>query len=175
MNIGSIPPGKNPPEDLNVIIEISMNSMPVKYEINKEYSMIEVDRINSTAMFYPANYGFVPNTLADDGDPIDILVITRFPLQVGSLINVRPIGLLIMEDEGGIDHKVITVPSKKITSLYDTVESIEDLPKITLNEIEHFFATYKDLDKAQGKWSKVQGYKGVKETKELITKYISKK
>lgn len=150
--------GKNLPEEVNVIIEIPANADPVKYEVDKDSGALLVDRFMGTAMHYPANYGFIPDTLCGDGDPLDALVITPFPLAMGSVIRCRPVGVLEMTDEGGEDAKLLCVPLSKITSMYDSVNSPDDLPPLLLEQISHFFERYKDLE--PGKWVKISGWKG---------------
>ncbi len=154
-----IPAGRDLPNDVNVIIEIPANSKPVKYEMDKELNIMCVDRFLTTAMFYPCNYGYVPSTLSEDGDPVDVLVVTPFPLFVGSLVRVRPIGMLQMEDEHGIDAKILAVPIDKLCLLYQNIQKPEDLPAPMLETIRHFFEHYKDLEK--GKWVKLKGWLGV--------------
>lgn len=173
MNLSKIKPGNNPPEDINVVIEIPMNSNPIKYEVDKETNALWIDRFLGTPMFYPANYGFVPNTLADDGDPLDVLVISPYPLPPATVINARPIGILVMSDESGEDAKVIAVPNYKITPLYDNVQEITDLPQSLVNQIEHFFEHYKDLE--EGKWVKIDEWKGSDFAKDQITRFIQEK
>lgn len=152
----SITPGKDVPNDINVIIEIPAMSEPVKYEFDKENGLLVVDRFMGTCMQYPANYGFVPNTLSEDGDPVDVLVITPFPLKHGCLIRCRPIGVLKMTDESGVDCKVLAVPVDKLCQLYHDVKEIQDVPALLIKQIEHFFSHYKDLEK--GKWVKLEGW-----------------
>ena len=154
MSMNEISPGKNPPQDINVIIEIPANALPVKYEVDKDSSTLWVDRFIGTSMSYPCNYGFVPNTLSEDGDPVDVLVVTPHPLVHGSVIRCRPIGMLEMTDESGKDAKILAVPVSKLTQLYDDVQSPENLPAGLLAAIKHFFEHYKDLE--QGKWVKVE-------------------
>ncbi len=166
MNVNAIPIGKNPPDDLNVVIEVAIGGEPIKYEMNKEAGTLFVDRFLYTPMRYPGNYGFVPHTLSDDGDPIDVLVANTRPIIPGAVINVRPIGVLKMEDDGGGDEKIIAVPSPKLTKRYVNVHTITDLPQITLDQIRHFFEHYKDLE--PGKWVKVLGWGGADEAKTLI-------
>jgi inorganic pyrophosphatase len=156
MNLDKIKIGNNPPEDVNVVIEIPMNSDPIKYEFDKESQAIIVDRFMSTSMYYPCNYGFVPSTLSGDGDPADVLVITNFPVISGSVINVKPIGVLITEDEKGKDEKILAVPSSKIDISFEKISSYKDLPEILIQRITHFFEHYKNLEK--GKWVKVLGW-----------------
>ncbi|MEM7617575.1 MAG: inorganic diphosphatase [Pseudomonadota bacterium] len=166
MDINNIPIGKNPPEDINVIIEIPANSPGIKYEFDKDSGSIFVDRFMATPMHYPTNYGFVPNTLSDDGDPADVLVVTPYKLEIGSVINTRPIGVLLMEDESGKDEKIIAVPGKKLTSLYDNIDSYKDLPKLLLDQIKHFFENYKDLEPE--KWVKVSGWQDADYAKKIL-------
>jgi inorganic pyrophosphatase len=172
MKVDKIPLGKNSPNDVNVIIEVPANSNPVKYEFDKDSGAIIVDRFIPVNMSYPANYGFIPHTLADDGDPLDALVLTRFPLIPGSVINSRPIGVLIMEDEKGMDEKIISVPNDKVDPFYKNIKDIKDLDEILLLQIKHFFERYKDLE--PGKWVKVKEFKDSKVAKELIKKYSNK-
>ncbi len=166
MSYAEISPGKNPPDEINAIIEIPAQGAPVKYEMNKEAGVLMVDRFLSTAMFYPANYGYVPQTLSEDGDPVDILVVTPIPLTYGCMIRCRPVGALMMTDEAGVDTKILAVPVSKLTTLYQSVESPEDLPAELLATIAHFFESYKALEK--GKWVKTDGWRGAKEAKAEI-------
>jgi inorganic pyrophosphatase len=145
--------GDNPPDEINVIIEVSVGSQPIKYEMNKEAGTLFVDRFLYTPMSYPGNYGFVPHTLAEDGDPIDVLICNTRPLMPGCVISARPIGALMMEDDAGIDEKIIAVPSPRLTKRYDGIEHFTDLPAITLQQVQHFFEHYKDLE--PGKWVKI--------------------
>ena len=172
MIIENIPVGKDVPNDINVIIEIPMNHDPIKYEMDKESGAIFVDRFTQTTMSYPANYGFVPHTLSEDGDPIDVLVISHWPIFPGAVIRSRPIGVLLMEDESGKDEKIIAVPVSKLDHTFDNVQSIEDLNDIFKARIKHFFEHYKDLDK--GKWVKVEGWEGVVKARELILEAIKR-
>ena len=158
MSLGKVSPGKNVPESFNVIIEIPMNADPVKYEVDKESGAIFVDRFMSTAMHYPTNYGDVPQTISGDGDPVDVLVITPVPLIPGVVVTCRAIGILKMEDEAGMDGKVLAVPTNKILSLYSKWKTPEDLQPLRLKTIAHFFEHYKDLE--EGKWVKVLGWEG---------------
>ncbi|MEJ5172737.1 MAG: inorganic diphosphatase [Hydrogenothermaceae bacterium] len=169
MDLKKIPAGKNPPEDIYVVIEIPQGSS-IKYEVDKESGAVFVDRFLFTAMYYPFNYGFIPNTLADDGDPTDVLVISREPVVPGSVIRARPIGMLEMEDEEGIDTKIIAVPVSKLDNSYDSIKEITDLPQATLNKIKHFFEHYKELE--SGKWVKVKSFKDSNSAKEDILKSI---
>jgi inorganic pyrophosphatase len=172
MLINKIPVGKNPPEDVNVIIEIPMNQDPIKYELDKDSSAIFVDRFMQTTMRYPCNYGFVPHTLSEDGDPIDVLVVSHYPIVPGAVINARPIGVLLMEDESGQDEKIIAVPSSKIDISFDKIKSVEELDQIFLQRIKHFFEHYKDLE--PGKWVKVQGWDNAAKARELIIEAIKR-
>ena len=168
MNLSKIPVGENP-EKINVVVEIPYGSN-IKYELDKESGAVVVDRVMYSAMFYPANYGFVPNTLTDDGDPADVLVLNEYPLQAGSVIKCRLIGVLLMEDESGIDEKLLAVPVSKIDPRYDDIKSLDDLPKITLDRIKNFFETYKMLE--PNKWVKVKDYKGKEEAQAILQKAI---
>lgn len=168
MNLSKIPVGENP-EKINVVVEIPYGSN-IKYELDKESGAVVVDRVMYSAMFYPANYGFVPNTLSDDGDPADVLVLNEYPLQAGSVIKCRLIGVLLMEDESGIDEKLLAVPVSKIDPRYDGIKSLQDLPKITLDRIKNFFETYKMLE--PNKWVKVKDYKGKEEAQAILQKAI---
>jgi inorganic pyrophosphatase len=156
MLLDNIPAGKNVPEDINVVIEIPAQGAPVKYEIDKDSGALVVDRFMATAMFYPCNYGFIPHTLSDDGDPVDVLVVTPTPLQPGAVIRCRPVGMLRMSDEAGFDAKLVAVPFGKLTPLYDHVQEVTDLPELLRAQIAHFFEQYKALEK--GKWVKVDGW-----------------
>ncbi|TPW27762.1 inorganic diphosphatase [Pararhizobium mangrovi] len=172
MNIDAIAIGKNPPDDLNVVVEVSIGGHPIKYEMDKEAGVLFVDRFLHTQMTYPGNYGFVPHTLSDDGDPIDVLICNTRPLIPGCVINVRPIGVLVMEDDGGKDEKVIAVPSTKLTKRYETVIEYDDLPKITLQQIEHFFQHYKDLE--EGKWVKISGWEDAATARRMVIEAIER-
>lgn len=171
MNIDKIPLGKNVPDDVNVIIEIPSKSSPVKYEIDKESGALFVDRYVLTSMYYPCNYGFIPRTFSDDGDPVDVLVVGEFPINPGSVINARPIGVLIMEDESGLDEKILTVPTSKITPLYNNVQTYKDLPECMIDQITNFFENYKKLEK--NKWVKLSGWEGPERAKEIIKSAIA--
>ncbi len=149
-------PGKSIPDDINVVIEIPAFSEPVKYELDKETDTLVVDRFMATCMRYPANYGFVPQTLSEDGDPVDVLVVTPVPLQHGAAIRCRPVGVLKMTDESGVDAKILAVPVEKLTPLYNHAQEATDLPELLLKQIAHFFENYKDLE--SGKWVKVEGW-----------------
>ncbi|CRK85580.1 Inorganic pyrophosphatase [Candidatus Providencia siddallii] len=172
MNLNKIPSGKKPPDDIYVIIEISANADPIKYEVNKKYGVLFVDRFISTTMFYPCNYGYINKTLSLDGDPIDVLVPTPYPLQPGSVINCRPIGALDMTDESGEDIKLIAVPNYKIIKEYDNINDIIDLQKSLQEQLIHFFMHYKELEK--GKWVKINGWRKVDYAKQEITSSIKR-
>ena len=172
MRIEAIAVGHNPPEDVNVIIEVEIGGQPIKYELDKEAGTLYVDRFLYTPMRYPGNYGFVPHTLSDDGDPIDVLVANTRPIVPGAVINVRPIGVLRMEDESGGDEKILAVPSARLTQRYAHVHNHTDMPQITLDQIQHFFEHYKDLE--PGKWVKVLGWGDADEARRLITKAIAR-
>lgn len=168
MDLSKVPFLKNFPEEVNVVIEIPQNLIGLKYEVEKESGAVFVDRFLTAPMFYPANYGFVPNTLGGDGDPIDVMVVAPFPIQVGAIIASRVIGVLMMEDEGGTDEKIIAVPAASVSKEYGNIKEIQDLPELLLNQIKHFFERYKDLEK--NKWVKVTGYKSAQEAFEIIKK-----
>jgi len=171
MSLNNVPPGKNVPDSFNVVIEIPMNADPIKYEVDKESGAIFVDRFMTTAMHYPTNYGYVPQTLSGDGDPVDVLVITPYPLHPGVVVTCRPLGILMMEDEAGVDGKVLAVPTQKILPQYAKIESIDDIAEITLKQIAHFFEHYKDLE--PGKWVKVTGWQGVDAAKKEVVDGIA--
>lgn len=172
MNIDNISAGKDLPNQINVIIEIPAHGGPIKYEIDKDSGALLVDRFMGTAMYYPANYGFVPHTLSDDGDPVDVLVVTPVPLAAGSVIAARPVGVLQMTDEAGADAKVVAVPVDKLTPLYKDVQDINDLPESLLAAIGHFFEQYKANEK--GKWVKVDGWAGIDAAKEEIVSSVKR-
>jgi inorganic pyrophosphatase len=172
MNLDLISIGENPPQDVNVIVEVPIGGEPIKYEWNKAAGALVVDRFLHTAMRYPGNYGFVPHTLSDDGDPIDVLVANTRSIFPGALINVRPIGVLKMEDDGGGDEKIIAVPTPKLTMRYAEVKNYTDMPSITLQQIQHFFEHYKDLE--AGKWVKLIGWGDADEARRLIVAAIAK-
>lgn len=168
MDISKIKVGSNP-DKINAVIEIPYGSN-IKYEIDKESGAVVVDRVMYSAMFYPANYGFVPNTLAADGDPADILVLNEYPLQAGSVIPCRLIGVLVMEDESGMDEKLLAVPVSKIDPRYENIKSLNDLPKITLDRIKNFFETYKMLE--PNKWVKVKDFSDAKTAEKILDEAI---
>jgi len=170
MDINRIAVGKAPPYDINAVIEIPAGGAPVKYELDKDSGALFVDRFLHTAMFYPANYGFIPHTLSNDGDPCDVLVVSHVPVVAGAVIRSRPIGALKMEDEAGGDEKIIAVPVDKLHPFYNDVQTYSDLPLILLQQIEHFFVHYKDLEK--GKFVKSAGWVGPDEAAKMITEGI---
>ncbi len=172
MNLDRVTPGKDVPANINVIIEIPAHSDPVKYEVDKETGAMFVDRFMATPMFYPCNYGYVPNTLSDDGDAADVLVITPSPLISGSVICVRPIGVLKMTDESGVDAKILAVPITKLSDRYAHINDINDMPKNLLNQISHFFEHYKDLE--AGKWVKIEGWGSIDDAKTEILDSIKR-
>ena len=172
MRIDAIAIGNSPPDDVNVIVEVPVGGQPIKYELDKEAGTLVVDRFLYTPMSYPGNYGFVPHTLSADGDPIDVLVCNTRQLVPGCVINVRPIGVLIMEDNAGQDEKVVAVPSHALTKRYDDVVNASDLPEITLQQIEHFFEHYKDLE--PGKWVKIGNWHDADDAKRLIVEAIER-
>ncbi|MCO4322597.1 inorganic diphosphatase [Aliidiomarina quisquiliarum] len=156
MSLSDVPAGKNLPEEINVIIEIPANADPIKYEVDKDTGTVWVDRFMSTPMFYPCNYGFVNQTLSLDGDPVDVLVPTPYPLAPGTVITCRPVGVLNMTDESGEDAKIFAVPISKLTQEYDHIKDVNDIPELLKAQIVHFFERYKDLEK--GKWVKINGW-----------------
>ncbi|MEE2526243.1 inorganic diphosphatase [Hyphobacterium sp. HN65] len=170
MNIDAISIGENPPDDFNMIVEVPLGGDPVKYEMDKASGAIFVDRFLHTPMRYPCNYGFIPHTLSDDGDPADVLCIGSTTLVPGSVVRCRPIGVLLMEDESGTDEKILAAPHPKLTPFYDQVKSYSDIPAGQLARITHFFEHYKDLE--PNKWVNVKGWQGVDVARELITKAI---
>jgi len=172
MRIDAIPIGDNPPHDINVIIEVPVGGEPVKYEMDKAAGAMYVDRFLYTPMRYPGNYGFVPHTLSDDGDPIDVLVPNQRPIVPGAILNCRPVGVLVMEDESGGDEKIVAVPSRKLTRQYDLVETANDLPEMTLQKIEHFFEHYKDLE--PGKWVRIVRWGDREEAMRMIADAIKR-
>ncbi|PZO03369.1 MAG: inorganic diphosphatase [Hyphomicrobiales bacterium] len=172
MRLDAISIGKNPPDEVNVVIEVAIGGEPIKYEMDKEAGTLFVDRFLYTPMRYPGNYGFIPHTLSEDGDPCDVLVANTRPLIPGSYIAVRPIGVMMMEDEGGGDEKIIAVPVPKLTKRYENVHNYTDLPKITLDQIQHFFEHYKDLE--PGKWVKLMGWGDATRAKQLIVEAMDR-
>jgi inorganic pyrophosphatase len=172
VNLDRVPAGNDVPDDCNVVIEIPMHGDPIKYEVDKETGAVFVDRFMSTAMHYPCNYGYIPRTLSDDGDPCDVLVISPVPLITGVVLRCRPIGMLKMHDEAGGDEKILAVPIDKLSSLYRSIRSPQDLPEITIRQIAHFFEHYKDLE--PGKWVRVSTWVGAEEAKAAIVAAIAR-
>ena len=166
MNLDRIPAGKDVPNDFNVVIEISANAAPIKFEFDKESNALFVDRFMGTSMMYPANYGFVPQTLSEDGDPVDVLVVTPFVLQPGVVVRCRALGVLKMEDESGVDAKVVAVPVEKLCPMYKDIQKLEDLPQLLRDQMVHFFEHYKDLEK--GKWFKITGWADIEDAKQEL-------
>lgn len=166
MSLIHINAGKNIPEEMNVVIEISGHSEPIKYEVDKSTGALFVDRFLATSMHYPCDYGYIPQTLSEDGDPIDVLVVTPLPVNRGCIIACRPVGLLAMTDEAGIDRKILAVPTNKLTRLYQHVQGYQDLSPVLLQQIAHFFTHYKDLE--EGKWVKLQGWLPIETAKQEI-------
>jgi inorganic pyrophosphatase len=172
MSLMEIKSGRDVPNEINVIIEIPMHGEPVKYEVDKETGALFVDRFMATAMFYPTNYGYIPNTLSEDGDPVDVLVITPVPLISGAVIPCRVIGMLKMTDEAGVDAKLLAVPTTKLSKMYQTVETYKDIPQHLLLSLEHFFNHYKDLE--EGKWVKIDGWAGPEEARAEIMSSVER-
>jgi inorganic pyrophosphatase len=172
MNLDAIAIGRNPPEDVNVIIEVPIGGEPIKYELDKEAGVLVVDRFLYTAMRYPGNYGFIPHTLSGDGDPVDVIVVNTRAIAPGAVMSCRIVGVLLMEDQAGIDEKLIAVPSSHLTARYDNVRDYTDLPQITLDQIEHFFRHYKDLE--PGKWVKVKGWGDAAKAREMVLEGIER-
>lgn len=172
MNLENLSIGKDVPNDFNVVIEIPANAPGIKYELDKDSGAVLVDRFMATPMHYPCDYGFVPHTLSEDGDPVDVLVVAPYSLSPGVVVRCRPLGVLMMEDEAGMDAKVLAVPVPKLTSMYDNIQTYEDMPAILIKQVAHFFEHYKDLEK--GKWVKVKGWKGVEAAKKEIVDSIER-
>ena len=172
MRIAAIAIGNNPPHDVNVIVEVPIGGEPIKYEMDKAAGTLVVDRFLHTPMRYPGNYGFVPHTLSEDGDPIDVLVANTRPIVPGAVINVRPIGVLRMEDDAGGDEKILAVPTPKLTKRYENVHTYTDLPQITLDQVSHFFEHYKDLE--PGKWVKIMGWRDATHARQMIVDAIER-
>lgn len=172
MDISKISVGQNVPHDVNVLIEVPMGSEPIKYEIDKDAGVLVVDRFLHTAMYYPCNYGFIPHTLAGDGDPVDVLVVGDRPLMPGCVLAVRPVGVLVTEDEKGADEKILAVPQTRLHPFYSGVKSYKDLPEILIQQIAHFFQHYKDLEAK--KWVKVVGWKDADEAARLVEEGIAR-
>jgi len=172
MRIDAIAVGRDAPNDINVVIEVPIGGEPIKYELDKNSGTLMVDRFLYTPMRYPGNYGFVPHTLSDDGDPIDVLVCNSRAIVPGAVINCKPIGVLKMEDDGGLDEKIIAVPSEKVTRRFESITCYRDLPEITLDQVSHFFEHYKDLE--PGKWVKIEGWGDAEEAKTMIVEAIER-
>ncbi|EJW10413.1 Inorganic pyrophosphatase [Rhodovulum sp. PH10] len=172
MNLSEISPGKDPPKDIHVVIEIPLGGEPVKYEIDKKSGALFVDRFLHTAMYYPGNYGFIPHTLSFDGDPIDVMVVNRVPVFPGSVIRCRPVGALLMEDESGGDEKIIAVPVDKLHPYYNDIHDYTDLPSVQRDQIAHFFQHYKDLEK--GKWVTIAKWLDTAGAEDLVMKAIAR-
>jgi inorganic pyrophosphatase len=172
MNLDFISIGRNPPKEVNVVIEVPVGGEPIKYEMDKKAGTLVVDRFLYTSMRYPGNYGFIPHTLSDDGDPIDVLVANQRGIIPGAVMAVRPVGVLKMQDEAGGDEKIVAVPVPRLTRRYESVHNIKDLPEITRQQIEHFFAHYKDLE--GGKWVKVVGWGDAAEAEQMIVDAIAR-
>lgn len=172
MRIDALSIGVKPPHDVNVVIEVPVGGEPIKYEMDKESGALIVDRFLYTPMRYPGNYGFIPHTLSGDGDPCDVLIASTRAIVPGAVMSARPVGVLLMEDEGGLDEKIIAVPSSKLTQRYDKVQNYSDLPQITLDQIQHFFEHYKDLE--PGKWVKVVRWGDAAEAQKMILEGIER-
>ncbi len=172
MRLDAVSIGQNPPFDVNVIIEVPIGGEPIKYEMDKDAGALVVDRFLYTAMRYPGNYGFIPHTLSNDGDPCDVIVANTRAIIPGAIMSCRVVGVLLMEDEAGGDEKILAVPSSKLTKRYDKVQNYQDLPEITLKQIEHFFERYKDLE--PGKWVKIIGWAGADRARELVLEGIAR-
>lgn len=172
MILDNITIGINPPDDVNVVIEVPLGGEPIKYEVDKASGAMFVDRFLYTATHYPCNYGFVPHTLSDDGDPVDVMCVGNRPLVPGAVLGVRPIGVLMMEDEAGMDEKILAVPAHRLTQYYDNVGDYNDLPKIFLDRISHFFEQYKSLE--PDKWVNVRGWEGHDAARRIILESIER-
>jgi inorganic pyrophosphatase len=172
MRLEALPIGKNPPHEVNVVVEVPVGGEPIKYEMHKESGAIMVDRFLYTAMRYPGNYGFIPHTLSDDGDPCDVIIANQRGLIPGAVIAVRPVGVLLMEDEAGGDEKIIAVPAPRLSRRYENVHEYTDLPEITRQQIQHFFEHYKDLESK--KWVKVTGWGDAQKARDLISEAIAR-
>lgn len=172
MRLDAIAIGDNPPHDVNVVVEVPVGGEPIKYEMDKASGTLFVDRFLYTPMRYPGNYGFVPHTLSEDGDPIDVLVCNTRAIVPGAVLNCRPVGVLVMEDESGGDEKIIAVPSQRLTRRYEKVLTYTDLPDITIQQVDHFFAHYKDLE--PGKWAKIHHWGHAEEAQRLISEAIAR-
>ncbi len=172
MNLSALAIGKNPPEDVNVVIEVPLGGEPIKYELDKESGALIVDRFLYTSMRYPGNYGFIPHTLSGDGDPCDVICLNTRAIAPGAVMSCRIVGVLLMEDNAGMDEKLVAVPSHHLTARYDHVKDYTDLPKITLDQVEHFFAHYKDLE--PGKWVKIKGWGDAAQARKMVLEGIER-
>lgn len=172
MNLSALAIGKNPPEDVNVVIEVPLGGEPIKYELDKESGALIVDRFLYTSMRYPGNYGFIPHTLSGDGDPCDVICLNTRAIAPGAVMSCRIVGVLLMEDNAGMDEKLVAVPSHHLTARYDHVKDYTDLPKITLDQVEHFFAHYKDLE--PGKWVKIKGWGDATQARQMVLEGIER-
>lgn len=172
MSFADVSIGKNAPEEANAIIENPVGGVPVKYEVDKDTNLVHVDRFLQTPMFYPGNYGYIPQTLSDDGDPADVLVVGNIPVVPGCVMPVKPIGVLIMEDDGGMDEKILAIPTPKIMPYYADIKGYTDMPTIFIEQVEHFFKHYKDLEK--GKWAKIIRWGDAAEAKKIIEEAIDR-
>lgn len=166
MNLATIPFGSDAPQEVNVLIEVPVGGSPIKYEMDKASGALFVDRFLYTPMFYPGNYGFIPNTLSEDGDPCDVLVANTRAIIPGAVLAVRPVGVLLMEDEHGRDEKIVAVPAMRLTRRYDHVQDYTDVPEVTRMQIQHFFEHYKDLE--PGKWTRISGWGDAETARKLI-------
>lgn len=172
MRIDAISIGKNPPAEVNVVIEVPIGGEPIKYELDKAAGVLVVDRFLYTSMRYPGNYGFIPHTLSEDGDPCDVIIANTRAIVPGAVMSVKVVGALMMRDEAGSDEKILAVPSDKLTKRYEKVENYTDLPEITLHQIEHFFAHYKDLE--PNKWVKLDGWRDAAEAQKVVAESIER-
>lgn len=172
MRLDAISIGRNPPDEVNVLIEVPIGGEPIKYELDKNAGVLVVDRFLYTSMRYPGNYGFIPHTLSEDGDPCDVIIANTRAIVPGALMSCKVVGVLLMQDEAGTDEKILAVPSVKLTRRYEKIENFTDLPEIILQRIEHFFAHYKDLE--PGKWVKVQRWGDAEEAREIVRRSIER-
>src|SRR5450631_1028212 len=172
MFLDAISIGKNPPHDVNVFIEVPIGGEPIKYEVDKKSGVLVVDRFLYTAMRYPGNYGFIPHTLSDDGDPCDVIIANTRAIVPGAIMSCKVVGVLLMRDEAGQDEKIVAVPSAHLTKRYEKIENFTDLPEITLHQFEHFFSHYKDLE--PGKWVKIERWGDAEEAREIVTESIER-
>ncbi len=173
MDLSKIPAGHNPPDDINVVIEVPLGGDAIKYEFDEASGAMFVDRFLYTEMRYPCNYGFIPQTLADDGDAVDVMAVGSRPLVPGSVLRVRPVGVLLMRDDKGLDEKILAVPHRKLTSYYDRIDSYTDLPSLLVEKVQHFFEHYKDLEPS--KWSQIEGWAGVEKAREIIRDSVARR